>query len=162
MRLHNRGNGLRQQLQHKQVAGLLRNPVQARNRDAHPVRRETWTRSSKPGYFYSTLAGTGWYEVLITLAIIGVVAAVSIPSVISNSNQQQYKTGLKKAVSVLNSAITMGMAKEGVSPYDLSADYRLFDYLQKHMNVLKSTTDVSTIFMATKPGLFLRAKIATR
>ncbi len=35
-------------------------------------------------------------EVLITLAIIGVVAAVAIPSVISNSNQQQYKTGLKK------------------------------------------------------------------
>ena len=92
-------------------------------------------------------------EVLITLAIIGVVAAVSIPSVISNSNQQQYKTGLKKAVSVLNSAITMGMAKEGVSPYDLSADYRLFDYLQKHMNVLKSTTDVSTIFMAYDPGI---------
>ena len=43
-------------------------------------------------------------EVLITLAIIGVVAAISIPSVISNSQQQEFKTGLRKAVSVLNSA----------------------------------------------------------
>ena len=90
-------------------------------------------------------------EVLITLAIIGVVAAVSIPSVISNSNQQQYKTGLKKAVSVLNSAITMGMAKEGVSPYDLSKDYTLFDYLTKHMSVMKSTDDLSTYFYAKTP-----------
>ena len=49
-------------------------------------------------------------EVLITLAIIGVVAALAIPSVISNSQQQEFKTGLKKAISVLNSAISMNIA----------------------------------------------------
>ena len=75
-------------------------------------------------------------EVLITLAIIGVVAAISIPSVISNSQQQEFKTGLRKAVSVLNSAITMNMAIDGESPYD---NANTFDYLQKHMSVLKST-----------------------
>lgn len=52
-------------------------------------------------------------EVLITLAINGVVAAISIPSVISNTQQQEFRTGLRKAVSVLNSAITMNMALEG-------------------------------------------------
>ena len=36
-------------------------------------------------------------EVLITLAIIGVVAAIAIPSVISNTQQQEFKTGLKKS-----------------------------------------------------------------
>ncbi len=76
-------------------------------------------------------------EVLITLAIIGVVAAISIPSVISNSQQQEFKTGLKKAVSVLNSAITMNLALDGETPYD-NADVYLF--LQKHMAVLSSTT----------------------
>ncbi|MDO5438115.1 MAG: type II secretion system protein [bacterium] len=76
-------------------------------------------------------------EVLITLAIIGVVAAISIPSVISNSQQQEFKTGLRKAVSVLNSAITMNMAIDGESPYD-NGD--LFNYLQRHMSVLKSAT----------------------
>ncbi len=76
-------------------------------------------------------------EVLITLAIIGVVAAISIPSVISNSQQQEFKTGLRKAVSVLNSAITMNMAIDGESPYD---NANLFGYLQRHMSVMSSTT----------------------
>ena len=75
-------------------------------------------------------------EVLITLAIIGVVAAISIPSVISNSQQQEFKTGLKKAVSVLNSAITMNIALDGESPYD---NVDLFNYLQRHMSVMKQT-----------------------
>ena len=74
-------------------------------------------------------------EVLITLAIIGVVAAISIPSVISNSQQQEFKTGLRKAVSVLNSAITMNMAIDGESPYD---NKDTFKYLQRHMSILKS------------------------
>ena len=78
-------------------------------------------------------------EVLITLAIIGVVAALSIPAVISNSQQQEFKTGLRKAVSVLNSAITMNMALDGESPYD---NANLFGYLIKHMNVLKTTEKV--------------------
>ena len=75
-------------------------------------------------------------EVLITLAIIGVVAALTIPSVISNSQQQEFKTGLRKAVSVLNSAITMNMAIDGESPYD---NRELFNYLQRHMSVIKTT-----------------------
>ena len=74
-------------------------------------------------------------EVLITLAIIGVVAALSIPAVISNSQQQEFKTGLRKAVSVLNSAITMNMALDGESPYD---NANTFGYLQKHMSIVKS------------------------
>ena len=74
-------------------------------------------------------------EVLITLAIIGVVAALTIPSVISNSQQQEFKTGLRKAVSVLNSAITMNMAIDGESPYDNANTYA---YLQRHMSILKS------------------------
>ena len=78
-------------------------------------------------------------EVLITLAIIGVVAALSIPAVISNSQQQEFKTGLRKAVSVLNSAITMNMALDGESPYD---NANLFGYLIKHMSVLKTTSQV--------------------
>ena len=85
------------------------------------------------------LRGFTLAEVLITLAIIGVVAAISIPSVISNSQQQEFKTGLRKAVSVLNSAITMNMAIDGESPYD---NLDLFRYLQRHMNVIKSTNKV--------------------
>ncbi len=84
---------------------------------------------------YSKEKGFTLAEVLITLAIIGVVAAISIPSVISNSQQQEFKTGLRKAVSVLNSAITMNMALDGESPYD---NANLVQFLMKHMSVLET------------------------
>ena len=41
-------------------------------------------------------------EVLITLGIIGVVAAMTIPTLISNTNGAQFKTGFKKALSTLS------------------------------------------------------------
>ena len=88
-------------------------------------------------------------EVLITLAIIGVVAALSIPAVISNSQQQEFKTGLRKAVSVLNSAITMNMALDGESPYD---NANTFGYLMKHMSVIKSTLELAKEFVVAKNG----------
>ncbi len=93
-------------------------------------------------------------EILITLAIIGVVAAISIPSVISNSEQQQFKTGLKKAVSVLNSAISMNIALEGESPYDNSY---LPQYLMRHMSILKTTSQTSFMVRTNSAlgGLFL-------
>ena len=74
-------------------------------------------------------------EVLITLAIIGIVAALTIPSVISNAQQQEFKTGLKKAVSVLNEAIQINISQDGETPYENS---NLFTYLQRHMGVIKT------------------------
>ena len=81
-------------------------------------------------------------EVLITLLIIGVVAALTIPSVISNYQQQEFKTGLKKAVSVLNEAIQTNIAQDGETPYE---NEDLFLYLQKHMSVIKSLGANDTI-----------------
>ena len=84
-------------------------------------------------------------EVLITLAIIGVVAALTIPGVIANTQQSEYKTGLKKAVSVLNSAIQANIANEGETPYH---NQDLFEYLKRYMSVtaagyLNTCTDSS-------------------
>lgn len=88
-------------------------------------------------------------EVLITLAIIGVVAAMTIPSVIVNTNQQEFKTGLKKAVSVLNQAITMNIALENVTPADLTqtgtdthTPDSLMTYLAQRLNVIRETTNI--------------------
>ena len=71
-------------------------------------------------------------EVLITLMIIGIVAALTIPSVISNYQQQEYKTGLKKAVSVLNEAIQTNIAQEGDTPYETMD---ILGYLTRHMSL---------------------------
>ena len=53
-------------------------------------------------------------EILITMGIIGVVAALTIPVLVSNSNANAYKTALKKNISVLNSAINTSMARSGI------------------------------------------------
>ena len=53
-------------------------------------------------------------EVLITLGIIGVVAAMTIPTLISNTNSAKFKSQYKKTLSTLNQAALMGTAQ-----YDL-------------------------------------------
>lgn len=60
-------------------------------------------------------------EVLITLTIIGVIAAMTIPTLLSNTADQEYKTGLKKAISTINQAITMQYALEGTDMTNYTA-----------------------------------------
>ncbi len=56
-------------------------------------------------------------EVLITLGIIGVVAAMTMPTLINSTQGAQYKTGFKKALTVLSQAVVMNIA---LNDYDLS------------------------------------------
>lgn len=80
-------------------------------------------------------------EVLITLAILGVVAAFIIPSVISNTKEKEYKTELLKAISSLNQAIVLNIARVGESPYETKD---LFQYFVNSMIVMKSTTSMTS------------------
>ena len=59
-------------------------------------------------------------EILITLTIIGVVAALTMPAIMTNVTQHQYKTGLKKALNVLNDSIQTNLAMEGDTPFAMS------------------------------------------
>ena len=52
-------------------------------------------------------------EVLIALAIIGVVAAMTIPTFMANTAGAQFKTGLKKGITVLTQAASANYATEG-------------------------------------------------
>ena len=61
-------------------------------------------------------------EVLITLGIIGVVAAMTIPTLISNTNGAQFKTAYKKALSTLNQAVLMNIAMDDTDFSTLRAD----------------------------------------
>ena len=54
-------------------------------------------------------------EVLITLGIIGVVAAMTLPTLISNYQKRVYVTQLKKSVSVLSQGFTTMMGHDGVT-----------------------------------------------
>ena len=96
-------------------------------------------------------------EVLITLTIIGVIAAMTIPTLLSNTSDQEYKTGLKKAISTINQAITMQYALDGTNMADFTqstgqgtsgifnATYGIVANLfQQRMQVVSTTTNRAT------------------
>ena len=79
-------------------------------------------------------------EVLITLAIIGVVAALTIPSVIVKTQQQEFKTAAKKAHSVLAQAVQLTEVKDG---YSFSDGELFVQALMNNMNITKVEKDFS-------------------
>ena len=61
-------------------------------------------------------------EVLITLGIIGVVAAMTLPAVIANKQSKELQVGLKKGYSLISQVLQMMAYEEGqaITPKDYS------------------------------------------
>ena len=66
-------------------------------------------------------AGFTLAEVLITLGIIGVVAAMTIPTLISNTNSAKFKSQYKKTLSTMNQAALMATAQYDLDYASLTA-----------------------------------------
>lgn len=85
-------------------------------------------------------------EVLITLGIIGVVAALTLPILIQNYRKQAVVTQLKKAYAEINQALTMAETEHGDhrnweygTAFDgESAKHFLDTYLAPYIKVLKN------------------------
>ncbi len=70
-------------------------------------------------------------EVLLVLVIIGVVASLTIPTLMSNTSGNEYKAALKKAIATTGNALTMHYALEGLTAQDYSTATDLVNYLFK-------------------------------
>lgn len=80
-------------------------------------------------------------EVLITLVIIGVIAAMTVPTLMNNTNAQEFRSALKKAISGANQALTLNYALEGLGAQDYStADTLVDDVFKKRMSVIDDDT----------------------
>lgn len=81
-------------------------------------------------------------EVLITLGIIGVVAAMTIPTLMNQTGQAEFKTGFKKIISTLNQAITMNVALDNTDFSTLTGSATtagtVYDMFNNRMNVVKT------------------------
>ena len=76
-------------------------------------------------------------EVLITLVIIGVIAAMTVPTLMNNTNAQEYRSALKKAIAGVNQALTLNYALEGLSANDYSTGTDLVnDVFKRRMSVI--------------------------
>ena len=89
-------------------------------------------------------------ETLITLAIIGIVAALVLPTLYSNYLKQQYVTQIKEVYSQLSQALQQLKTDEGVSKISdtdtLTTDdiedistvgQRVGDFLKKYFKVIR-------------------------
>lgn len=71
-------------------------------------------------------------EVLITLVIIGVIAAMTVPTLMNNTQGQENKTAFKKAISSMNQALTAEFSLEGNTASSLS----LAKIMKKRTNII--------------------------
>ncbi len=82
-------------------------------------------------------------EVLITLVIIGVIAAMTIPTLINKTNEQETVTAVKKAYSVLGQAYQKVIAENGeiipstLGENDIEATKNLGEMFAKQLSTLK-------------------------
>ena len=80
-------------------------------------------------------------EVLITLVIIGVIAAMTIPTLINKTNNQEYVSRLKKAYSTMAQATNRIIAEEGNPRADIggwaTSDENVYNLYKKYLNNTK-------------------------
>ncbi len=76
-------------------------------------------------------------EVLITLAIIGVVAALTIPVVVKNYKDQQAVVKLKKAYSTLSNTTNLIISQEGAVKNWNTSTQNVYNLYKKNLKVSK-------------------------
>ncbi len=76
-------------------------------------------------------------EVLITLGVIGIVAAMTLPTVINNKRNKELETAFKRSYTVISQALNMYQAETGerLTSEDLGF-HELKPILMKYMNVI--------------------------
>lgn len=93
-------------------------------------------------------------EVLVTLMIIGVIAAMTIPSLMQSTAQQEYKAAFKKAVSMLNQAVTLNYALDGLDGTDYTGT-SFYNLMTQRLNVMSSTAANAELY--TADGMYFKA-----
>ena len=78
-------------------------------------------------------------EVLITLVIVGVVAAMTIPTLINNTNKQEYVSRIKKTYSTFATVTNKIIAEEGNPKASVggwaSSSENIYNLYKKHLSI---------------------------
>ena len=92
-------------------------------------------------------------EVLITLVIIGIIAAMTIPTLMNNTNKQEYVSRLKKAYSTLSQVTNRIIAEQGNPRGDIggwaTTSLAVYEMYKKYLSKVKDC-NTSTGCMASE------------
>lgn len=92
-------------------------------------------------------------EVLITMGIMGVVFALTVPTIKGNSDKRRMESLLQKSYTIVNQAIDMSLAKDTedrISQWDFTSQEGMFNRLSKHISMQKICSSGSQECFATK------------
>lgn len=96
-------------------------------------------------------------ETLITLTIIGIIAALTVPSLLSSYQNYAYYTGLKKAQSVLNNAYALTLKENGAydtwgitSDEEMGSVVKLAEKFKDYLNYVNICENQSGCWALTK------------
>jgi prepilin-type N-terminal cleavage/methylation domain-containing protein len=80
-------------------------------------------------------------EVLVTLLVIGVVAALTIPQLIQSAERNENKVALKKALGVLNNSLSLNMSQNGAEANDssITSSEDLAGFFGRKLNVISGS-----------------------
>lgn len=89
-------------------------------------------------------------EVLITLVIIGVIAAITVPSLIHKHRAEEFESRFKKAVSVLNSAVKYYKFDTGEEmTVEHASEIKFKEVIKKHFRIIEDCEVVHCFRNAT-------------
>ena len=97
--------------------------------------------ASKPAF---TLA-----EVLITLVVIGVIAAITVPAVIQKTNEREYAAAMQKARASIGGAFRLMSINDEVSKDVTTANYTK-NVLSRYLKLIKTCDNASDCDFPTK------------
>ena len=105
-------------------------------------------------------------EVLITLAVIGIIAAITIPSLLANHQKRTLETQFAKAYRTLSTAVQLAVAEHGeISTWDWKnaegamsleeQDAFVKKYFLPHLNVMKFCPADKSVIKAVQYYTFI-------
>lgn len=79
-------------------------------------------------------------EVLVTLGIIGVVSAMTLPTLIKNHQRQVYATQIRKVITEMTQAVETAINEHNAVSFE-ETHISDADFLQKYFKIIKTCTD---------------------
>ncbi|MBR6164080.1 type II secretion system protein [bacterium] len=102
-------------------------------------------------------------EVLITLVIIGVIAALTVPTLINKTNNQETVSKLKKTYSTLSQTTNLIIAEEGLPKNNwATTNKNVYDMYKKYLNNAKECGYSSNCFSQELRGLYSQSVYSSK